>query len=98
MVDLPQPEGPTMRPMFQGFSSMGRLTFQLWEDVLLSLCVPAVQRSKIPAICWTRGESSIELWRVMVVFGIGGLSGRGQPMTALTVNPLDFISSSSSSW
>lgn len=29
MVDLAQPEGPTIRPMCQGFSSRGRRTFQV---------------------------------------------------------------------
>ena len=49
-VLLPQPEGPTIKPTFHGFSSSGRLTCQV------SALFAAGGTSNIPSSCITRGE------------------------------------------
>ena len=59
MVDFPHPEGPTIRPMFQGFSVSGRFTCHVTLDV------SSMGRSNIPRSWSTRGVSSIADSRTM---------------------------------
>ena len=54
MVDLPQPDGPVMRPIYQGRSSSGRFTSQRNEQPASTV------RSNSPATCATRGVGWID--------------------------------------
>src|SRR5262249_23718725 len=58
-VVLPQPDGPTMRPMCHGLPSSGKFTF---HDRRL---VFSAGKSKSPRTCCTRGVSTIGVSTVM---------------------------------
>src|SRR5215472_13316335 len=60
MVLLPQPDGPTRRPMFQGRSSSGSATVHCNREAF------SAARSKMPRICAARGVSAMGDSTVMV--------------------------------
>src|SRR5262245_57474079 len=68
-VLLPQPDGPTIRPICHGSSRPGN------SAAKCAVAFSASGTSNMPATCWTRKESWIGQKTVRLIVGIGSFLG-----------------------